>query len=514
MNTISIWTRSARGLQIGLICILGLTAHTASAKGKGTTLSQTTQQQLLNCIFQQHRPGWYFSPKRIVLSKRKAVGVYRSTPGALLVAFRLPQCVRRIHPTTQVYRNRGLHALHVLSKLPIYAPEQGTQRHSYKVNYYNPQLFTWLEKNIPSPKNDIGKNSFQHIYTIVLRRFVRITAYTYMYVRQKNLYRGLIKKYKAVHLVPGQTKSYRYRNPRSRRLRRSIQKRFERLIVDPILFNTSGRFLPYHYHAGHAALFWIRRGIDGTHKHVWSLLRSILRTYDSAFWNKYSNNPKIGHIRIQLPKLPPAKIYRLGPQDAARLQSVIYSAPPYSSIHLKAGYYRINQTLKIPAKKGLLIQGSSQGNTTFLMGNRVYSALLIKSAYDIQLRDLRIEYTSKRRGSSIVIQNTTGVLIDRCTLHGPTRVGLNIWNSQNISLTNSTLQNHLQYAIGGRSVRKFFIRNNTIINNARSIVCSYSCELFMNHNTIQNNRARKYYIKPRFIRSLKQRFRQNKTSTK
>lgn len=480
----------------------------AMAQGEdesGRSLSSRAKQTLLTCSLTQRHSSWYFSTKRSVIVKQNAIGIYRAGWRSMMYAFKIPACVAK-QTGVGAYKIRGLKALSHLSGIPVYAPRQQTQRNSYKVNYYNPALIQWVTRNIPSPSAQVAGVSMQKIYNTVFRRFVRISAYTYLYLQQKGRFSRYLKEYRRTHL--GGTPRNRYTAGRNFRFK--LRGQLQRLVMDPILINNRGGFVRYYYNAGTASLFWMRRGIDQTHKEVWLLLRRTMRRYDRKFYSRITRMGSLKPIRLRLPQLPPAQVYRLTPQTAQQLPKILQTASPNSKIQLAPGIYRFNKGLVMASKHHLVFEGIGNGAAWIIIKSTYDNVLSIMNSRDITIRNIRMRHEQPPagqscRGAVVNLRRAQRIWIDKTELNGSGAIGVMAWGSNNVVVTRSHIHKNSYAAFQFSSSRYVHIEKNLIENNGTTLYCAYNCGIRMRNNTIRNNKGDKSVS--RFVRELQSKMR-------
>ncbi|MCB1166133.1 MAG: hypothetical protein KDK33_08270 [Leptospiraceae bacterium] len=159
-----------------------------------------------------------------------------------------------------------LEGLQSLSGIPAYQERQGGG-YSEEVNYYNPALIDWIADNIPSPSLQIAENlSFQRAYDVMFRRNAHILALSYAELQKNGKFRNLVEQYKN---APGNDR---------------VAMKYTLLADAPYndtLSSDENDQYGYNFDSGHAATFWLRRGLDDTHANVFKLLKKVFSLYDS-----------------------------------------------------------------------------------------------------------------------------------------------------------------------------------------------------------------------------------------
>jgi len=460
---------------------------------KGNNLTKNTVQQLLQCSLNYTPSRWYFSSLRTVLVKQKSFGIYRAGWRSLMYAMRVPQCISR-HKGNRRLARKGARAVSALAGLPLYGPQQGKQKHSRTINYYNPDLIQWLANNIPSNQTKIWAVTPQALYKTMFQRLIRITAYTYLHLQRVG-YQRLVKQYGSVHVPATKATNSRARwaqRTRAKRLRRRLQRRFQKLVMDPILRGPKGRFMAYYYHAGRAAMFWLRRGLGGSHKDVWQLVKAILKEYDPNFLSTITDPRK--PITLKLPKLPPPKVYTLGPSDAGQLQNTINKASPHSKIKLGPGTYRFRRALRIHNKVHLTLQGAGRGKTRIIITKRSSDVISIRNAQHITIQSLSARHTNPPKGmtcSGAVVSVGRGqkIWIHDAELNGSGAFGVRAWSTRDLVITNNSIHSNTNAALQIGGSKGVHVEGNVIKNNASTLLCYYGWGINMLNNTITNNKG-------------------------
>ncbi|MEQ9365191.1 MAG: hypothetical protein RIF32_13165 [Leptospirales bacterium] len=252
----------------------------------GLSLSGREIAFLARCTLSRIDTKWIFAQSPddgpgLVFGRRK-IGMFLG--GAQAARYDLPffVCAGELAGTNWRYLNEATDERGVpyggiatsmadLSGIPLFAPRQGDQRFSSTANHYNPAIIRWVRLNmIPDPRATVYDIvSYQEIYDEVFARAARILHTTDLYLRETD---GAAKTNRfAVYLRIYAAADF----DRRKRLRDE----FTTVYRDEHLGPEKDPY-EYHFSAGHAAAFWLRRGMDGTADEVRKLLREVLRKYD------------------------------------------------------------------------------------------------------------------------------------------------------------------------------------------------------------------------------------------
>lgn len=253
---------------------------------KGLPVSARELAFLAQCTLSRVDTEWMFDKtpdeNRGLIFGRRKIGTFLG--GAQSVRYDLPffTCVGELAGTNWRYLNeatdeRGLpyggiaSSIADLSGLPLFAPRQRGQKFSESVNYYNPEIIRWARENmIPDPKASVfGMVTYQEIYDEVFARSARILQTTDAYLQKEDPASG--KTRFATYLKKYQQADYESR--------KSMRGEFAAVYGDKYIGSRADPY-EFYFSAGHAATFWMRRGMDGTDGEVRKLLAEVLRRYD------------------------------------------------------------------------------------------------------------------------------------------------------------------------------------------------------------------------------------------
>ncbi|MCR9141022.1 MAG: hypothetical protein NXI24_02035 [bacterium] len=269
-------------LALALLIALPLFGRTEN-NSTGLSISKREMAYLAQCSLSRIDARWVFAEDGpgLVFGRRK-IGVFLGGPNGARYDLPFFTCAGQLAGTNWRYINeatdeRGLpyggiaSSIADLSGIPLYAPRQGNQRYSTKVNYYNPEIIRWARRNmIPPPKDTVfGVVSYQEIYDEIFARAFHVLHATDVYLREKEAESG--KDRFMVYLKLYQAKDYAGRL--------QLRNEFDAVYRDEYLSQEADPY-NYYFSAGHAAGFWLRRGMDGTVDEVRALVREILQKYD------------------------------------------------------------------------------------------------------------------------------------------------------------------------------------------------------------------------------------------
>ena len=260
-----------------------------SRQNPGLQLSARELAFLARCTLSRIDTSWVFEklseadPDRGLVFGRRRIGAFLG--GAQSARYDLPffVCAGELAGTNWRYLNeatdeRGLPyggiaaSIADLSGLPLFAERQGSQRFSNETNYYNPEIIRWARTNmIPDPKDTVyGMVSYQQIYDEVFARAFRILHRTDTYLRARHS--GSKQSRFEVYLKLYADGDYEER--------KALRNEFSAVYTDRFLGREKDPY-NYYFSAGHAATFWLRRGMDDTADEVRALLAEILQRYDA-----------------------------------------------------------------------------------------------------------------------------------------------------------------------------------------------------------------------------------------
>lgn len=258
-------------ISLVLAILLGsLSANLMAGPGESAGIRPEARELsfLVRCAFSAEDPRWMWDVSdENFMAGEKQFGLFLG--GAQHIRYSpLMDCLSRfasIHgpgDTQDFY-----HGLAEFSGLPVYQAKQGSQSFRNDINYYNPELIVWMrEKAIPDPGTPVlpGLN-FQDLYNIAFQRNARILAFSYKELNDSNRYRELVEE-------------YRTSDDRTR-----VDMKYTLLsdskLQDSYASEANDEY-GFNFDPGHAATFWLRRGLDETHLEVFELLKTVFAKYD------------------------------------------------------------------------------------------------------------------------------------------------------------------------------------------------------------------------------------------
>lgn len=242
-------------------------------------LNQREYRFLALCTLQSEQPDWLWTESdRSIRTGKHRFGTYLGGAQAIRWSS-LPDCMYGylgLADAKPEYRDR-LAGLALLTGLPVYAKNQGSQEFSDEINYYNPAMITALRLFfIPSPAIMFSRDkNFQDLYDTMFKRNARILAQTYRELQTGNEFEKYLKDYKTRNGTGRIAFKYEV---------------FQNVSYEDDLASDENDEYGYYFDAGHAAAFWMRRGLDETHDEVFSLLLAVFKKYDPEFFNKLKAN--------------------------------------------------------------------------------------------------------------------------------------------------------------------------------------------------------------------------------
>lgn len=252
----------------GLITALSLSAQTPARNNEPITARE--RGFLARCVLGKVNTDWVFAETGDALQFRdKRIRTYLGGSQSIRYDLSIFECIAELTGSwnTEEQRWGDKSSLADLAGIPLYSARQGGQEHSDEINYYNPELIKWAEKQIPDPGETInGIISYQQVYNVMARRNARILVRTYNYLQEGNRFNEILNRYRAAE----------YHG------RLEIRSEFRNLFGDEFVTEASDPY-EFNFHSGHAITFWMRRGMDDTRVDVWRLLSSIMKKYDPDF---------------------------------------------------------------------------------------------------------------------------------------------------------------------------------------------------------------------------------------
>ncbi len=136
----------------------------------------------------------------------------------------------------------------------------------YEFGHYNPKFVKWLANNaIYGIDNQYLKTQFQPVFNQHIREQARTYYLAYKYLLNNNYFMNAIIQEYSLHLT-----------------QKTLPSMYLQEIFRP--FSDNLEQIGYNsYEANTAAGFWIRRSIDGTAKEFFTVLQTLLITYDPEF---------------------------------------------------------------------------------------------------------------------------------------------------------------------------------------------------------------------------------------
>lgn len=258
--------RGASGLAALALCG-AIYGGLGAQSGAGDALSPREAGFLMRCFLEKSDTRWMWDQSSAVLNYRgEARGQYLGGAQDL----RWGPAFACLSELTGLPHQPGVtQSIAALAGLPLYAPKQGAQIHSEEINYYNPELIDWTRENmLVAPDTMIAEGlELQQIYNVVFRRNARILAQTYVYLQQEDRMAAYLERYREANGME----------------RREMRDEFEGVSFQDAHGAPANDEWNYNFDPGHAATFWMRRGLDETRDEAWKLLQAVLETYDPAF---------------------------------------------------------------------------------------------------------------------------------------------------------------------------------------------------------------------------------------
>lgn len=251
-----------------LFALLGLgTASLVSAPSDTGLLNQRELSFLFRCALLKEDPEWMWARQDDNIQVGENI-LGEFLGGAQHIRYSgLPECIRNYASYASTEAPDTFSGLSSLSGIPVYQDRQGEQRFREDINYYNPKLIVWIRNNlIPEPTTTFAPGTdFQKLYNISLKRNARILAFAYLEMKNQGKYKELLQQYRDAS-DEGRVDMKNY------------------LLEDSELndYYTTESYDQYgwNFDAGHAAAFWLRRGLDDTHEEVFRLIRAVFAKYD------------------------------------------------------------------------------------------------------------------------------------------------------------------------------------------------------------------------------------------
>jgi len=257
-----------RKLAAGLSCLALLIAGALAAQsGAGQPLSQREAGFLARCFLEKTNTHWMWNQAGPMINYRgKGLGEYLGGAQNLRwgPAF---ECLSQL--TGSPHQPGVKQSIAALAGMPLYAPRQGTQRHSEEINYYNPELIQWARENlIVAPDTVVADGlKLQEVYNIAFRRNARMLAQTYVCLEKENRFAEYLERYREAEIYE----------------RHAMRDEFESVSFQDEFGSPEQDEWNYNFDPGHAATFWMRRGLDETHDETWELVSAVLQAYDPDF---------------------------------------------------------------------------------------------------------------------------------------------------------------------------------------------------------------------------------------
>ncbi|TNE44342.1 MAG: hypothetical protein EP343_31840 [Deltaproteobacteria bacterium] len=411
------------------------------------------------------------TPKNKVVLKNRSFGTFRGGFQSLFRYLNLVECVGRAKGVAFRYNDWNLQSLSVLAGIPIFAPKQGKQKWSRKRNYYNPAWIQWAEQNlIPSPQTRILGVSTQSMYNAIFRRFVRVTAYTYVFLQKGNrwqLLKRVLKKSPWVVQI---------------RMRYQLRK----LLVDGY-GPTSRRDATYYYHPGHAAAFWMRRSLDSTVKEVWSFFTAVLKSYDATYYAALQQG-NLAAVKKQFHSIP-KRVFTLTPDKADNLPSLLKNARHGDTFKLTPGVYTYKRSLEIKNLRRITIEGVGNGDVHIHLNDPYSDVFRIRNSHRIVIRKIRARHSVKNlpcKGSVVSVYRSRHVTLEKNELNGSGAIGIYASQVRNMLVRGNHI--HKNSSVGLYFYRSYNVKilKNVVEKNGRAL-STYSSSVQLNHNTFRSN---------------------------
>ncbi|MCB1139600.1 MAG: hypothetical protein KDK23_12625 [Leptospiraceae bacterium] len=270
------YSRPARRYKVWaafLFSILTLgTATLVSAPSDAGLLNQRELAFLFRCALLKEDPEWMWATKDDNIQVgEKILGEFLG--GAQHIRYSgLPECINTYASYASSEAPDIFSGLSSLSGIPVYQDKQGEQHFREDINYYNPKLIVWLRNLIPEPSITFAPGTdFQRLYDVSLKRNARILAFAYLEMKNKGKYKELLQQYRdASDEARVDMKHYLLEDSQ---------------LNDHYASETFDQY-SWNFDAGHAAAFWLRRGLDDTHEEVFGLIQAVFAKYDKEALKK------------------------------------------------------------------------------------------------------------------------------------------------------------------------------------------------------------------------------------
>lgn len=381
------------------------------------------------------------------------------------------ECFGRSRGLRFRYNDTNLRSLSLMAGMPIFAKQQGSQKLSRKINYYNPKWIQWATKTlIPPAKSKLLGVPVQTIYAEVFQRFVRVTAYTYLYLQQKNRWEKFSKLYSSGTI----------------REKMQLRASLRPLILDGYGPSSKGQE-GYHYHAGHAATFWMRRALDSTHKEVWEFFQTVLSRFDPKYLPSLAGR-ELGKVQIRY-KVAQGKRHTLKPQDASNLPGLLRAATPGTIIRLTPGTYTYSAALLIQYKANLILEGTKKGAVRIQLTDPHKDVFDIRRSNRIVIRNIMARHSPQKKpckGSVVSIRFSKNVTIRDSVLDGSGSIGVYAVRSSNIQIQNNHIHNNSWQGLYLSHCKGVKIFDNLVEKN-KSGLTAYHTSLVLKRNTFRSN---------------------------
>lgn len=440
-------------------------------------LSQTELNTYISCAVRKVGSYTYRSlfahphPTHKVKLHRRSYGMFRGGFQSFFRYLNLVECVGKNKGVKFRHNDWNLRSLSALAGIPIFAPQQGSQKWSNKKNHYNPAWIRWAQQNlIPSPQTSFLGVKAQFIYRAVFQRFVRVTAYTYAFLNQRNRWKMLQKILKKQPWVVQMRMRYKLR----------------KLLVDGY-GPKNRRNASYYYHPGHAAAFWMRRSLDNTVNEVWSFFTTVLKRYDNAYLTAL-NSGNLAAVKKKFHSLP-TRVFTLTPAQADNLPNLLKTARSGDVIRLTPGTYTYKSSLIIKNVRRFTLESVGKGDVHIHLTDPYSDVFRINNSVGVTIRGFRAKHSVKNvpcKGSVVSIYRSTKVLIEKNELNGSGAIGVYASNARHLTIRNNHIHKNSSVGLYFYYSRNVKIFKNVVEKNG-SAFSSYNSSVSMNRNTFRHN---------------------------
>jgi len=248
----------------------------------GRALTASQLGEIYSCWFKSPY-DYMFSksgqPGSVIMINGRSYGTFMGGIGGILHYGSLSECMANLAGVKKKsYSDTS--PIACLADVSLYSDQMDESK---PFGFFNPDIIKWgYTYMIPDRNDAFGGIATRQVYDIVFSRFFRMMAESYLYFIDKGTLRDEMTAYweKATAKGPGGFDGIDY-----------LQLRYQGALPQYYASWDGTSMTPQM-----ALGFWLRRGLDGTHKELWKGLKKLLKSYDETWYDSLKKTYRSEHI--------------------------------------------------------------------------------------------------------------------------------------------------------------------------------------------------------------------------